>query len=77
MASISLAMFPMLIVQRSRDNEFKYGYLLIQVIHSCKSSIFRFAVKCIDKKSLKGKEDSLENEIAVLKRWVDNGYKAL
>ncbi|KAL5267775.1 hypothetical protein ACHWQZ_G004727 [Mnemiopsis leidyi] len=28
----------------------------------------KFAVKCIDKKSLKGKEDSLENEIAVLKR---------
>jgi len=28
----------------------------------------KFAVKCIDKKSLKGKEDSLENEIAVLKK---------
>lgn len=28
----------------------------------------KFAVKCIDKKSLKGKEDSLENEISVLKR---------
>ena len=27
-----------------------------------------FAVKIIDKKALKGKEDSLENEIRVLKR---------
>lgn len=26
------------------------------------------AVKCIDKKALKGKEDSLENEIAVLRK---------
>lgn len=29
-----------------------------------------FAVKIIDKKALKGKEDSLENEIKVLRRWV-------
>ncbi|XP_063685684.1 calcium/calmodulin-dependent protein kinase type 1-like isoform X2 [Bolinopsis microptera] len=28
----------------------------------------KFAVKCIDKKSLKGKEDSLENEISVLRK---------
>ena len=28
----------------------------------------RFAVKCIDKKSLKGKEDSIENEIIILKK---------
>lgn len=26
------------------------------------------AIKCIDKKALKGKEDSLENEIRVLRR---------
>lgn len=31
-----------------------------------------FAVKIIDKKALKGKEDSLENEIKVLRRWVQN-----
>lgn len=29
-----------------------------------------FAVKIIDKKALKGKEDSLENEIKVLRRYV-------
>lgn len=29
-----------------------------------------YAVKVIDKKALKGKEDSLENEIRVLRRWV-------
>jgi calcium/calmodulin-dependent protein kinase I len=28
------------------------------------------AIKCIDKKALKGKEESLENEIRVLKKWV-------
>lgn len=28
------------------------------------------AIKCIDKKALKGKEDSLENEIKVLRKWV-------
>jgi calcium/calmodulin-dependent protein kinase I len=34
-----------------------------------------FAVKIIDKKALKGKEDSLENEIKVLRRWVEiHGY---
>ena len=27
------------------------------------------AIKCIDKKALKGKEDSLENEIKVLRKW--------
>ena len=32
-----------------------------------KNSGQKFAVKCIDKKSLKGKEDSLENEINVLR----------
>jgi calcium/calmodulin-dependent protein kinase I len=29
-----------------------------------------YAVKIIDKKALKGKEDSLENEIRVLKRYI-------
>lgn len=29
-----------------------------------------FAVKCIPKKALKGKESSIENEIAVLRKWV-------
>lgn len=29
-----------------------------------------FAVKIIDKKALKGKEDSLENEIRVLRRYI-------
>lgn len=29
-----------------------------------------YAVKIIDKKALKGKEDSLENEIKVLRRYV-------
>ena len=28
-----------------------------------------YAIKIIDKKALKGKEDSLENEIRVLKRY--------
>lgn len=28
------------------------------------------AIKCIDKKALKGKEDSLDNEIKVLRRLV-------
>lgn len=27
------------------------------------------AIKCIDKKALKGKEESLENEIKVLRKW--------
>lgn len=27
-----------------------------------------YAVKCIDKKALKGKEDSLENEVKVLRK---------
>lgn len=31
-----------------------------------------FAVKIIDKKALKGKEDSLENEIRVLRRYIFN-----
>ena len=31
-----------------------------------------YAIKIIDKKALKGKEDSLENEIRVLKRWAFN-----
>lgn len=30
-----------------------------------------YAVKIIDKKALKGKEDSLENEIKVLHRYVN------
>lgn len=30
-----------------------------------------FAIKCIDKKALKGKEDSLENEIKVLRRYLN------
>ena len=29
-----------------------------------------YAIKIIDKKALKGKEDSLENEIRVLKRFI-------
>lgn len=29
------------------------------------------AIKCIDKKALRGKEDSLENEIRVLRRLVE------
>lgn len=31
------------------------------------------AIKCIDKKALRGKEDSLENEIRVLRRLVKFG----
>lgn len=30
------------------------------------------AIKCIDKKALKGKEESLENEIRVLKKWINS-----
>ncbi len=29
------------------------------------------AIKCIPKKALEGKENSIENEIAVLHKWVD------
>lgn len=36
-----------------------------------------FAVKIIDKKALKGKEDSLENEIRVLRRFSEFGNKSL
>ncbi len=32
------------------------------------------AIKCIDKRALKGKEDSLENEIKVLRKWVNLLY---
>lgn len=31
----------------------------------------RFAVKCIPKKALRGKESSIENEIAVLRKYVN------
>lgn len=34
------------------------------------------AVKIIDKKALKGKEDTLENEIKVLRRFVENSLDA-
>ena len=33
-----------------------------------------YAIKVIDKKALKGKEDSLENEIKVLRRYVPERY---
>lgn len=33
------------------------------------------AIKCIDKKALRGKEDSLENEIKVLRRLVCGGLE--
>ena len=36
-----------------------------------------YAVKIIDKKALKGKEDSLENEIRVLKRYLKAILQAL
>ena len=35
----------------------------------CREDGHMYAIKIIDKKALKGKEDSLENEIRVLKRW--------
>ena len=33
-----------------------------------------YAVKCIDKRGIRGKEESLENEIAVLRKWVDGRF---
>ena len=38
----------------------------------CREDGHMYAIKIIDKKALKGKEDSLENEIRVLKRYVCN-----
>ena len=35
----------------------------------CREDGQMYAIKIIDKKALKGKEDSLENEIRVLKRY--------
>ena len=35
----------------------------------CREDGHMYAIKIIDKKALKGKEDSLENEIRVLKRY--------
>ena len=36
----------------------------------CREDGQMYAIKIIDKKALKGKEDSLENEIRVLKRYL-------
>lgn len=36
-----------------------------------KSSRKLFAVKCINKRNLSGKEEAVENEIAILKKWVN------
>ena len=35
-----------------------------------KSSHKFYAVKCINKRNLSGKEEAVENEIAILKKWV-------
>jgi len=43
----------------------------------CKESGNMHAIKIIDKKALKGKEDSLENEIRVLKRLNHNNVVKL
>lgn len=40
----------------------------VRLAESKENSNQLFAVKIIDKKALKGKEDSLENEIKVLRR---------
>lgn len=42
----------------------------VRLAESKENSNQLYAVKIIDKKALKGKEDSLENEIRVLRRWV-------
>lgn len=36
-----------------------------------KSSNKKYAVKCINKRNLSGKEEAVENEIAILKKWVN------
>lgn len=36
-----------------------------------KSSRKLYAVKCINKRNLSGKEEAIENEIAILKKWVN------
>uniref|UniRef100_A0A8D8VYJ5 Calcium/calmodulin-dependent protein kinase type 1 n=1 Tax=Cacopsylla melanoneura TaxID=428564 RepID=A0A8D8VYJ5_9HEMI len=43
----------------------------------CKDNGTMFAVKIIDKKALKGKEDSLENEIKVLRRFSQSVHNRL
>ncbi|XP_028037801.1 calcium/calmodulin-dependent protein kinase type 1-like isoform X4 [Bombyx mandarina] len=45
----------------------------VRLIESKEKSGQLFACKIIDKKALKGKEDSLENEIRVLKRFSEQG----
>ena len=50
-------------------NLFSFRGAFSQVrLAECKESGNMHAIKIIDKKALKGKEDSLENEIRVLKR---------
>lgn len=36
-----------------------------------KASRKLYAVKCINKRNLSGKEEAVENEIAILKKWVN------
>lgn len=59
-------------VGRDQPKSRRRFQLFIQVfLAECKQEPGHMvAVKCIDKKALKGKEDSLENEIKVLRKWV-------
>jgi hypothetical protein len=47
---------------------FSGAFSEVRVAESKEKPGLMFAVKIIDKKALKGKEDSLENEIKVLRR---------
>lgn len=49
---------------------FKRGAFSEVVLAEERATGKMFAVKCIPKKALKGKESSIENEIAVLRKWV-------
>ena len=61
--SLSLSLSKMIM------NDFHCRGAFSQVrLAECREDGQMFAIKIIDKKALKGKEDSLENEIRVLKR---------
>lgn len=50
---------------------FRGAFSVVRLAESKERPGQMYAVKIIDKKALKGKEDSLENEIKVLRRYVN------
>lgn len=49
--------------------DFSGAFSVVRLVESKERPRCMNAVKIIDKKALKGKEDSLENEIKVLRRY--------